>query len=155
MCFTISPVQADETYPLRAEVLLNGDEEACVLPRDDCPTTLHLAVRSSAGIVAVVSICEESPPSQRDSPAWRLRGMAVHSDVRGLGLGRLLVQLCVRYAREHEAAAIWCTARESAQGFYEKLGFAADSPPIQMHGRTDMKFYVMRRQIARRPSGSL
>ncbi|WP_244135154.1 GNAT family N-acetyltransferase [Burkholderia sp. BCC0322] len=147
MRFTISSVQADDTYPLRGEILLDSDEKACVLPGDDCPTTLHLAVSSSATIVAVATVCEESPPGLRDSNAWRLRGMAVRPEVRDLGFGRLLVQLCVRYAREHQATEIWCTARESAHGFYEKLGFITDTPALHMHGRTDMRFYVMRRQI--------
>lgn len=74
--------------------------------------------------------------------------MAVHPSVRGLGFGRLLVNLSIRHVREQRGTLLWCTARESAYPFYEMLGFERDPIPISMHGRDDMKFYLMQRQIA-------
>ncbi|KER70353.1 GCN5 family acetyltransferase [Burkholderia cepacia] len=147
--FTIASIEAAQTHPLRATILLNGDLNACELAGDHAPTTLHVGVRDASGIVAVASLCEEWRDDDRARPAWRLRGMAVHPAVRGLGFGRVLVQVCVRHAEAHGAALVWCTAREAAYRFYEKLGFAADGVMVTMPGRTDTAFHVMRRYIDR------
>ncbi|WP_241289591.1 GNAT family N-acetyltransferase [Burkholderia stabilis] len=147
--FTIASIDAAQTHPLRAMVLLNGDLNACELAGDHAPTTLHVGVRDRTGIVAIASLCEEARDDDRARPAWRLRGMAVHPAVRGMGFGRVLVQVCVRHAEERGAALVWCTARESAYRFYEKLGFATDGAPVTMPGRTDTAFHVMRRYLDR------
>lgn len=146
--FTICAVRAEETYPLRAAVLMAGDEEGSALDGDHAPTTLHFAVRDNDNIVAVASVCKEAQSGVSNADAWRLRGMAVHPSVRGLGFGRLLVNLSIRHVREQRGTLLWCTARESAYPFYEMLGFERDPIPISMHGRDDMKFYLMQRQIA-------
>lgn len=147
--FTIASIDAAQTHPLRAMVLLNGDLNACELAGDHAPTTLHVGVRDRTGIVAIASLCEEARDDDRARPAWRLRGMAVHPAVRGMGFGRVLVQVCVRHAEERGAALVWCTARESAYRFYEKLGFATDGASVTMPGRTDTAFHVMRRYLDR------
>ena len=97
--FTIAPIDAAQTHPLRAMILLNGDLDASALAGDLAPTTLHVGVRDASGIVAVASLCEEVREDDPARPAWRLRGMAVHPAVRGLGFGRVLVQVCVRHAQ--------------------------------------------------------
>ncbi|OXI93249.1 MULTISPECIES: GNAT family N-acetyltransferase [Burkholderia] len=145
--FTICAVRAEETYPLRAAILMAGDEEGSALPGDLAPTTMHFAVRDNDGIVAVASVCQEGQSGVLNAEAWRLRGMAVHPSVRGLGFGRLLVNLSIRYVREQRGLLLWCTARESAYPFYEMLGFNRDPKPISMKGRDDMRFYLMQRQI--------
>lgn len=152
--FTIESIDAAQTHPLRAMILLNGDLDASALTGDQAPTTLHVGVRDASGIVAVASLCEELREDDPARPAWRLRGMAVHPAVRGMGFGRVLVQVCVRHAEARGAALVWCTARETAYQFYEKLGFAADDATITIPERTDLAFHVMRRYIDRRsPAG--
>ncbi|MBZ5796140.1 GNAT family N-acetyltransferase [Burkholderia contaminans] len=148
--FSISLIQAEQTYPLRAAILLNGNLDACELPGDIEATTLHLAIRNPAGIVAVASLREERRDDDPAHAAWRLRGMAVQPEVRGMGFGRVLVQIAVRHAQTHGAELVWCTARESAYRFYEKLGFVPDASLMTMPGRTDTAFYVMRRRLERR-----
>lgn len=152
--FTIESIDAAQTHPLRAMILLNGDLDASALTGDQAPTTLHVGVRDASGIVAVASLCEELREDDPARPAWRLRGMAVHPAVRGMGFGRVLVQICVRHAEARGAALVWCTARESAYRFYEKLGFAADDATITIPERTDIAFHVMRRYIDRHSPGA-
>ena len=72
--------------------------------------------------------------------------MAVHPAVRGRLQARAGAGL---RARARGAALVWCTARETAYRFYEKLGFTADDATITMPGRTDTAFHVMRRYIDR------
>lgn len=149
--FTIAPIDAVQTHPLRATILLNGDLNACELAGDHAPTTLHVGVLDGrSSIVAVASLCEEPRDDDPARPAWRLRGMAVDPAVRGMGFGHVLVQVCVRHAEARGASLVWCTAREAAYRFYEKLGFVADGALMTMPGRTDTAFYVMRRYIDRR-----
>lgn len=150
--FSISLTQAEQTYPLRAAILLNGNLDACELPGDHAATTLHLAIRNPAGIIAVASLCEERRDDDPAHAAWRLRGMAVRSEVRGLGFGSLLVRIAVRHAQAHGAELVWCTARESAYRFYEKLGFVSDGSQMTMPGRTDTAFHVMRLRLDHRPT---
>ncbi|WP_423396082.1 GNAT family N-acetyltransferase [Burkholderia sp. LMG 21824] len=146
--FTICAVRAEETYPLRAAILMAGDEEGSALHGDLAPTTRHFAVRDNRGIVAVASVCKEGQSGILNAEAWRLRGMAVHPSVRGLGFGRLLVNISIRHVREQHGMLLWCTARESAYPFYEMLGFNRDPVPVSMPGRDDMRFYLMQFQIA-------
>ena len=88
--FTIAPIDAAQTHPLRAMILLNGDLDASALAGDLAPTTLHVGVRDASGIVAVASLCEvrEDDPAR---PAWRLRGWP--STLPCAGFGRVLVQV--------------------------------------------------------------
>lgn len=46
--FTIASIEAAQTHPLRATVLLNGDLTACELPGDHAATTLHVGSRASS-----------------------------------------------------------------------------------------------------------
>jgi GNAT superfamily N-acetyltransferase len=45
--------------------------------------------------------------------------------MRRRGAGRKVVQACIDHARREGATRLWCHARVSARGFYERLGFAA------------------------------
>ena len=51
--------------------------------------------------------------------------MATLDDMQGRGAGRALIAEGVRVAAAAGASLIWCNARVSARGFYEKVGFVA------------------------------
>ena len=67
--------------------------------------------------------------------------MATVEDMQGRGAGRALVAEGVRSAAAAGAALIWCHARVSASGFYEKVGFVAISPAFELP--VAGKHYVM------------
>ncbi|HEX5441752.1 MAG TPA: GNAT family N-acetyltransferase [Ktedonobacterales bacterium] len=57
--------------------------------------------------------------------SWRLVGMAVLAGARGIGAGGKILQTLIEYASTQPLPAeIWCHGRVSAQGFYERFGFA-------------------------------
>lgn len=142
--FSVHAVSAEQVLPLRRSVLVDNDADSCRFPGDDEPTTLHLAVYQGDRIVAVATICREPLPGrQNDTTAWRLRGVAVEEHVRGFGFGRTLTKLCSEHACRHGGGLVWCTARETARGFYEGLGFALASPPFKLPSRGDLLFYEM------------
>lgn len=103
-------------------------------------------------MVAVATVCREALPGAPSDTAWRLRGVAVEAHVRGFGFGRTLMKLCFEHAQRHGGRLAWCTARETARGFYEALGFASSSPPFKLPSRGDLLFYEMHYILPGAPS---
>jgi GNAT superfamily N-acetyltransferase len=120
----IRPIAVADARTVRLPVLRPGlPPESAVLDHDDDPGTIHLGAFDGERLVAVATFFEEACPLRPDSPAWRLRGMATLPDMRGCGAGLGLVAEGVRIAKASGATLMWCNARVSARGFYEKTGF--------------------------------
>ena len=127
----VEEVPAEATHDLRWRILRRGRPGAVVtFPEDGRPDAFHLAVRDpdsadgDAGpILAVASFSAEGTPYRPGRPAVRLRGMAVDGPSRHHGLGRLLVVTVVERLRAEGVAVLWCNARDSAGGFYARMGF--------------------------------
>lgn len=121
----VEDVPAEATHDLRWRILRDSRPGApVVLPEDSRPDAFHLAVRDTEGtVVAVASFSTESTPHRPGRPAVRLRGMAVDRPAQHHGLGRLLVTTVVDRLRGDGVEVLWCNARDSAAGFYARLGF--------------------------------
>ncbi|RDU95148.1 GNAT family N-acetyltransferase [Trinickia dinghuensis] len=141
--FSVHAVSAEYVRPLRRTILLDNQTDSSRFRGDDEPTTLHVAIYRSERIIAVATVCREALPGSQDDTAWRLRGVAVEEHARGYGFGRTLMKACFDHARRHGGRLAWCTARETARGFYEALGFASSSPPFKLPSRGDLLFYEM------------
>ena len=134
---TIEQVDAAATYPLRAQELRQG--RPVEIDEDDAPYTLHLAARVDGGeIVGVVRFHPRDCPWREGEGSWQLRGMATDPRVRGLGAGRALVAEGLTRLAARGAQLVWCDARASAVGFYERLGFRSvteeyDLRPVGAH----------------------
>ena len=88
------------------------------------PNTRHLAARTPEGtVVGVVTLFSEDTPLAPGEPAVRFRGMAVDDPLQGGGIGRALMRAVVRLARERGARVLWANGRDTALGFYERIGF--------------------------------
>jgi predicted GNAT family N-acyltransferase len=123
---------AAETLPLRAAVLRpNGTPPA--MAGDDDPATVHLAARTADGRVVGVARLSPAPcPWRPEAGApWQLRGMATDPAVRGTGVGRALVVDGLRRVAARGADLVWCDARVSAAGFYERMGFTVVTEPYE------------------------
>lgn len=141
---SLAAVSAESVWPLRAKVLLDGDENASRFAADSDKATLHLAISVSDEIVAVSTICREAFHDIGADRAWRLRGVAVEPAWQGHGFGKRLMNACIDHVRRNDGKVVWCTARESARGFYESLGFVASEQSLMIAARPDMAFYEMR-----------
>jgi GNAT superfamily N-acetyltransferase len=97
--------------------------ESAILDHDDDPDTRHFGAFDGARLVGVATFFPEPCPLRPGKRAWRLRGMATLEEMQRRGGGSGLVAEGVRVARADNAELIWCNARVSARGFYEKLGF--------------------------------
>jgi GNAT superfamily N-acetyltransferase len=132
-------VTAAETRPLRQRILRPQQRvEDIVLPHDDDDETLHLGAFVDGVMIGIATVHIEPLPGTTDPRAWRLRGMATEPGVRRTGCGSKLVAGCVDHAKRNGATRMWCTARESAKGFYDALGFATlgdvfDIPDVGPH----------------------
>ncbi|HET9444254.1 MAG TPA: GNAT family N-acetyltransferase [Acidimicrobiales bacterium] len=95
-----------------------------MFPEDGRPGAFHLAVRDDHGaIVAVASFSAEPTPHRPGQRAIRLRGMAVDGPAQHHGVGTLLLTDAVERLERDGVDVLWCNARDSAAGFYTRLGF--------------------------------
>lgn len=127
MTIEIKQISPEQARPVRQRVLRPHQRpEELVYPGDDDADTFHLGAVDADQVLAILSMYRHAqPPTDPfgEPRAWRIRGMASIPEVRGTGLGKRLVE----HARDRvwtvSRDPIWCNARESAFGFYEKLGF--------------------------------
>lgn len=121
----IRPISAVETRWLRHTVLRPHQRpDELVYPGDDDPAALHAGAFRGAALVGVASVAP-SPCPAVDLPApWRLQGMAIAAELRGLGLGRALIAACLEHIAAHAGRSLWCNGRSGVAGFYTTLGFA-------------------------------
>lgn len=118
----VESVPAATIRPLRHAVLRPGQPvSASAYPLDDDPQTLHLAAYDDTG--AVVGCATFFPEPLDGEPAWRLRGMATAPAVRGQGYAGEMLARGLEELRERGVRLLWCNARTSAVGFYERFGF--------------------------------
>jgi len=64
----------------------------------------------------------------------QLRGMATSDAVRGTGAGLAIVRFAESYAREQGVARLWCNARATAVGFYERCGWTKEGDEFDVAG---------------------
>ena len=120
----VEEVPAEATHDLRWRVLRDRRPEApVVFPEDARPSAFHLAVCDDRAILAVASFSPEPTPYRPGRAAVHLRGMAVDRPFQRHGLGRLLVATATDRLRRDGVGVLWCNARDSAAGFYARMGF--------------------------------
>jgi len=79
-----------------------------------------------------------------DDERVKLRQMAVHEDVQGKGLGAAILNFAENIARDKGYKTIFMHARESAVGFYEKLGYQINS---EVFYEVNLPHYVMEKRL--------
>src|SRR2546423_1693551 len=119
----------EEIVDLRHAVLRQGlAREAAIFEGDDSPSSRHCGAFDGALAVG----CATMHASRwEDEPAWQLRGMATVAELRGMGLGRTMLEGLEAsiLADAQEGASLplllWCNAPAPAIGFYKNLGWRA------------------------------
>jgi predicted GNAT family N-acyltransferase len=142
-------VDGAATRELRRAVLRPGWALGSPMHGDDNPDAVHLAVVDDDE--RVVGACLVLP---RDYPlrptldgAWQLRGMATAAQVRGQGIGTLLLDAALDEIRRRGGRLVWCDARTSAVGFYRRHGFAAEGEEFEHH-ESGIPHFRMWRDVA-------
>lgn len=119
----IKRISAEDVLPLRALVLREGRPRAtAIFPKDNEPNTAHFAYLQDGEIVTVATVVKETH-DQGHPESYQLRGMATRPDCHGAGYGAKVLEACLNYVREQNGFELWCNARVSAAGFYDRQGF--------------------------------
>jgi predicted GNAT family N-acyltransferase len=132
---TVGEVAPEVTYDLRRAVLRPGGGDV-VWAGDEHPETVHLAARDAAGrVIGVVRLSPAPCPWRAGTRMpWQLRGMATDPAVRGSGAGRALVVAGLEAVAGRGGDLMWCDARVTAAGFYERMGFTVVTEPFDKPG---------------------
>lgn len=125
---TIVTITAEQTHRLRQQLLRPQQTLADMdFPGDHDSTTKHFGAEDeNKTLVGIVSVFKNSHPIETNAQ-WQLRFMATTESVRGLGVGKKLVQAVESYCRSCKQSAtpnqLWANARLHALGFYRACGF--------------------------------
>jgi predicted GNAT family N-acyltransferase len=130
---TVDEVAAELTYDLRRAVL-RPDGGEITWTGDEDAATFHLAARTGDRIVGVVRFSPAPCPWRAALAAWQLRGMATDPAVRGTGAGQALLADGLARVAARGGDLVWCSARTTAVGFYERMGFVVATEPYDKPG---------------------
>lgn len=130
----IKEISVEQARPIRQRVLRPHQEaHELVYPGDDASDSYHLGAIQGGHVLGILSMYFAPMPADT-ADAWRIRGMATLPEIRGAGYGCKLVEAARDRSWADSRAPIWCNARESAFGFYEKLGFVIEGGIFEIEG---------------------
>ena len=116
----IQKITWQATLPIRHHVLWpNKTPDFCRVQGDE--KAYHFGGFFDAQLISVISLYNDSAHTQNS--AMQFRKFATLSAFQGQGIGSQLLQYAIRYAQHKQAEILWCDARKSAIGFYQKFGF--------------------------------
>lgn len=117
-------ITAQQTLPLRSQVLRNGLKESeCIFDHDLYPSTFHMGYFEDGQLVSILT-CMQENHGKLPKPAYRLRGMATAPDSRFKGYAGKLLLAAMEHLRDQlHTDYLWFNARAIAFPFYESLGF--------------------------------
>ena len=120
----VRKVQIGEIQDFRNRYLLgNRPATSAIFSGDSANTTFHLGGFTGATLVSIASFFLEAHPEFSVSPQYRLRQMATATNAQQHGYGKDVLQFGINFIRGIGAKLLWCHARQTAFGFYEKQGF--------------------------------
>ena len=125
-------ISAQVTYPIRQQVLVptHNLKKAKFENDDDEDISFHLGAFKNSKLVSVASFFYERNPIFEDLHQYQLRGMATLPENQGQGLSSELLTTAFPIIKQNFCTLLWCNARESAIGYYEKVGFKKHSDMV-------------------------
>ena len=131
----VKQIDAKDTLSLRSEILRDNLETSkCYFDHDDDDNTFHLGAYVNNKLASVASFYLEKHPDIEGEYHYRLRGMATLEKYQGQGLSRALLRTAFPMIKKNNVFLVWCNARVSAIGFYEKVGFEIKSEKFDIAG---------------------
>lgn len=134
----IAPLHWTQTIPIRHRVLWpNKPPEFCHVEGDE--DALHFGVHLHGELVSVISLYISISGDEA-----RFRKFATLSQHQGRGIGSALLTHVISSAHEKGITRIWCDARATAVGFYERFGMATEG---ELFYKSDVAYFKMERDI--------
>ena len=151
----IRRISAEQTVPLRHSVLWPDKPVSYVLlPEDASGYHYGAFLPDTTSPVAVISVFVDPLPPSSDAPsspsdikvkAARFRKFACDPAYQGRGIGTMLLQHVFDAAvSEMNCGVIWCDARTSAAGWYERRGMKKFG---EMFYKGDIEYVRMKREL--------
>ncbi|MDR0325920.1 MAG: GNAT family N-acetyltransferase [Oscillospiraceae bacterium] len=120
----VKEIPPELTYDIRHIVLRQGlPRESCYWDTDKLPGVFHLGGWVESRQTGVATFQPEPYPEEPDTPAYRLRGMAVLPEARGRGVGTLMLLAGTDRVKQMGIGLLWCDARIGAVDFYLRHGW--------------------------------
>lgn len=117
-------INASDTYQIRHQVLRPGKPiESTHFKDDENDQSFHLGAFIDSKLVSVASFYFEKSSDLDEEYQYRLRGMATLPTHQGKGLSSALLKTAFPIIKQNFCQLLWCNARTTAQGFYQKVGF--------------------------------
>ncbi len=118
-------VRSQELHELRRRVLRGDDPAKSVIdPRDDDTTSLHYGGFVGDRLVVSASFFPSVAPVHEDLVTYQLRYMATDFDVQGTGYGATTLRYAEDDLRTLGVEQLWANGRDSALGFYSRMGWS-------------------------------
>jgi GNAT superfamily N-acetyltransferase len=132
----IEQIRFDLTWRIRHEVMYPDlPYDTIKLDNDEEGTHFGLFVHNR--LTAVVSVFNKDK-------IYQFRKFATIESAQGKGYGSLLLNYIINYMKDMGAEKIWCNARVSAAGFYNKFGFTQTDQRTVSNG---IDFVIMELQL--------
>ena len=142
----VKQISTYDTYAIRQQMLRPSKNiDSCKFQSDDDDQTIHLGAFVSSKLVSVASFYFTNNPQFSEDNQYQLRGMATLPEHQNQGFSRELLKFGFPLIKQNFCQLVWCNARSSAEGFYEKTGFEAvgnifDIPEVGPHRLMIKKF---------------
>jgi len=124
-------ISANDTHEIRSVVLADEFSNNYSYHNDDRDQTFHLGAFDDNKLVSVASFFFEKIDNFEDEYQYQLRGMATLPKHRHKGFSSELLQMAFSIIKQNQCTILWCNARESARGYYEKVGFMVIDGPYE------------------------
>ena len=132
----IKEIKPSETLDLRHRILSpNKSVNLIILAEDDAGQ--HFGLFQSEKIVSVISLFVENDNAQ-------FRKFATETTEQHKGYGSILLNYVIEESVKNNVTNLWCNARLTALGFYEKFGFEVVS---EKWIKNDIEYVKMERTL--------
>ncbi len=136
MEYEVCIISADETLALRQAILRPHQKtHECVFTHDTDAESFHLGAFVDKRLIAIASFLKDSHPDlPQPESQFRIRGMATLPEYQRQGIGMALLSEGISRVKQSGATRLWCNARETALGFYQRAGFAIFGERFELPG---------------------
>ncbi|AMR31929.1 GCN5 family acetyltransferase [Mucilaginibacter sp. PAMC 26640] len=124
------------TWRVRRDVLYPG-KYIHDMEMDEDNDGYHFGAFKDNELVAVVSLFAKEHN-------WQFRKLAVIDKVQNQGVGTELLKYITGFVEQENGKRLWCNARLSAVGFYNKLDFSTAG---EVFHKNDIDFIVMQKEL--------
>ncbi|MGH9736636.1 MAG: GNAT family N-acetyltransferase [Candidatus Acidiferrales bacterium] len=143
----IREISLEEVQNFRYRVLRPKERAHSVYQLDAVAGTRHVGAFVGDDLAGVATVCHEPIPGTCSNSTWRLRGMATAGEFRGHGIGSQLAEDCFAYARSQGGTVVWCSARLSAIGFYQAVGFEPHDESFTLPEYSSEQYVLMKHSL--------